>query len=295
MADQSVGRCALVATTFHALGGQDVRDGFDYVFARRKRDSQDFIAVVHTTGVAGEQVHAGRYGDASYFGLSPRPHDLYLEEMWEMPSKDELKAMAPRQGAWFAAESIRDIYFRVLPTEDKKVGVTTRVGVAGIEEAIRQERYRVANEIATAITTVVDNPDDHAEADAAFTRTLHAVERGYRDAPRGQDVDGDEQYRYWIGVTQRLIEFGAAATALAAEGDFHRTARHIASAAVMGQLRLRVPPSPWERWIKTVGEEAHNLRNEGGMVNNWAYQALIGLVVEEISAIHNAEWDFPAE
>jgi len=62
---------------FHALGGQDVRDGFDYIFLRRKRQGQPFIVVVD----ANNGRFAGVYGDASYFGFSPRPHDLYLERV----------------------------------------------------------------------------------------------------------------------------------------------------------------------------------------------------------------------
>jgi len=52
---------------FHALGGQDVRDGFDYIFLRRKRQGQPFIVVVD----ANNGRFAGVYGDASYFGFSP--------------------------------------------------------------------------------------------------------------------------------------------------------------------------------------------------------------------------------
>jgi hypothetical protein len=60
---------------FHALGGQDVRDGFDYIFLRRKREVQPFIVVVD----ANDGRFAGVYGHASYFGFGPRPDDLYLE------------------------------------------------------------------------------------------------------------------------------------------------------------------------------------------------------------------------
>ncbi len=284
---------ALALATFHALGGQDVRDGFDYVFARRKRDDRDFIAVVHTTGDGGDRVHAGRYGDASYFGLSPRPHDLYLEEMWEMPGQDKLEIMKPKQGAWFAAESIRDVYFRDLPENDKESGVTTRVGIAGIEEAIRQERQRIAADIAAAIPALLDDPDDYSAASAALRTALDTVLASYRDAPRQDDTPVSDSYAYWTSVTPQLVELGAAATALAAEGAFHRTARHIASEAAMGNLRLRLPSFPWQRWTAVLEQEAHAMQGQPGTTDPWAFQVLIGLIVEEISTINNAEWDFP--
>ncbi|HTA33123.1 MAG TPA: DUF6338 family protein [Solirubrobacteraceae bacterium] len=138
-ADQGSGKGTVALAVFHALGGQDVRDGFDYVFARRKQEGKDFIAAVHTVGAEGEQRHWGRYGGASYFGLSPQPHDLYLEEMWNESAEGVLRPMSPKQEGWFAAESIRDIYFRELPLEDKTKGVTRRVGIDGFQEAVRQE------------------------------------------------------------------------------------------------------------------------------------------------------------
>lgn len=159
-ADQTTRNSIVALALFHALGGQDVRDAFDYVFARRKQDDQDFIAVVHTVGAEGEQRRWGRYGNASYFGLSPQPHDLYLEEIWRESADGVLQAVSPKQGGWFAAESIRDIYFRDLPIEDKKSGRTTRVGIVGLHEAIRQEHERVASEIARAIPTVVEDPEE---------------------------------------------------------------------------------------------------------------------------------------
>ncbi len=134
-ADNAYGKGTVALALFHALGGQDVRDGFDYVFAHRKQEGEDFIAAIHTVGPEGEQRYWGRYGGASYFGLSPQPHDLYLEEMWNESAEGVLKPMSPKQGGWFAAESIRDIYFRELPVEDKKKGVTRRVGIAGIQLA----------------------------------------------------------------------------------------------------------------------------------------------------------------
>jgi hypothetical protein len=245
--DQGSGKGTVALAVFHALGGQDVRDGFDYVFARRKQEGKDFIAAVHTIGAEGEQRQWGRYGGASYFGLSPQPHDLYLEEMWNESAEGALKPMSPKQEGWFAAESIRDIYFRELPLEDKTKGVTRRVGIAGIQEAIRQEHERVADEIAKMIVTAVADPDDDAAVDTAFTRALDVVRDRYLKAPPSSDTDVDEQYVYWTEVTSQLVELGATATALAAEVSAHLTARYIASAAAMGQLHLRVPGSPAER------------------------------------------------
>jgi hypothetical protein len=296
LADQGSRRGTVALAVFHALGGQDVRDGFDYVFARRKQEDKDFIAAVHTVGAEGEQTRWGRYGGASYFGLSPQPHDLYLEEMWNESGEGALKPMSPKQGGWFAAESIRDIYFRELPLEDKKKGVTTRVGIAGFQEAMRQEHERVAAEIAEAIATVVGDPDDDDDAvDDAFTRALDVVRDRYLNAPPSSHTDVNEQYVYWMEVTSRLVELGATATALAAEVSAHLTARHIASAAEMGQLHLRVPGSPANRWITILDEEAKNLRPHNGTVDHWAFQSLIGLIVEQIIDINNAEWDFPDE
>lgn len=293
-ADKASGKGTVALAVFHALGGQDVRDGFDYVFARRKQEGKDYIAEVHTIGVEGQQRQWGRYGDTSYFGLSPQPHDLYLEEMWNESAEGVLKAMSPKHEAWFAAESIRDIHFRELPFEDKKKGVTTRVGIAGFQEAIRQEHERVAADIATAITTTVGDPDDAAAVETAFTCALDVVRDRYLNAPQSSDADVGEQYAYWMEVTSRLVELGATATALAAEVSAHLTATHIASVAAVGQLRLRVPGSPAKRWIAILDEEAKNLRRDS-TVDIWAFQSLIGLIVEQIIDIHNAEWDFPEE
>jgi hypothetical protein len=214
--------------------------------------------------------------------------------MWNESAEGVLKPMSPKQGGWFAAESIRDIYFRELPVEDKKKGVTRRVGIAGIQEAIRQEHERVAAEIAKAATAVGDLGDT-AAVNTAFTCTLDVVRDRYLNAPPSSDTDVGEQYAYWTKVTGQLVELGAAATALAAEVSAHLTARHIASAASLGQLHLRVPGSPAKRWITILDEEAKNLRRDDGTVDPWAFQSLIGLIVEQIIDIHNAEWDFPEE
>lgn len=295
LAEQRSRKGAVALAVFHALGGQDVRDAFDYVFARRKQEDKDFIAAVHTVGAEGEQTQWGRYGDASYFGLSPQPHDLYLEEMWHESAHGVLKPMSPPEEGWFAAESIRDIHFRELPLEDKKKGVTTRVGIAGFQEAMRQEHERVAAEIAEAIAAAVGDPDDTVAVDNAFTRALDVVRDRYRNAPPSGDTDVGEQYVYWMEVTSQLVELGATATALAAEVSAHLTARHISSAAALGQLHLRVPGSPAERWITILDEEAKKLRRRNGTVDHWAFQSLIGLIVEQIIDINNAEWDFPEE
>jgi hypothetical protein len=294
-ADKGSAKGTVALAVFHALGGQDVRDGFDYVFARRKQEGSDYIAEVHTIGAEGQQRQWGRYGDASYFGLSPQPHDLYLEEMWNESAEGVLKAMSPKQEGWFAAESIREIHFRELPVEDKKKGVTTRVGIAGFREAIRQERERVAADIAKAITTAVGDPDDAAAVETAFTHALDVVRDRYLNAPQSSDADISEQYAYWMEATSRLVELGATATALTAEVSAHLTAKHIASAAAMGQLHLRVPGSPAKRWITILDEEAKNLRRDDSTVDIWAFQSLIGLIVEQMIDIHNAEWDLPEE
>lgn len=153
----------------------------------------------------------------------------------------------------------------------------------------------MAAEIAEAIATAVGDPDDAAAVDTAFTRALDVVRDRYLNAPPNSDTDVGEQYVYWMEVTSQLVELGAIATALAAEVSAHLTARHIASAAAMGQLHLRVPGSPAERWIRILDEEAKKLRRHNGTADRWAFQSLIGLVVEQIIDIHNAEWDFPEE
>lgn len=95
------------------------------------------------------------------------PHDLYLEEMWNESAEGVLETNEPKTGGLVCSREHRDIYFRELPLEDKTKGVTSRVGIAGFQEAIRQEHERVAAEIAEAITIAVGDPDD-AAADVAF-------------------------------------------------------------------------------------------------------------------------------
>jgi hypothetical protein len=116
---------------FHALGGQDSRDAFDYVFERRKRETNnDFMVIVRTDGGDGDRdgVYVGRYGANSYFGLTPRPHDLYLEEMWKWDDSNDLVKQTLHHGAWFRAEAIKDLDFRELPHDEKTIQRTASFG-----------------------------------------------------------------------------------------------------------------------------------------------------------------------
>jgi hypothetical protein len=278
---------------FQFLGGEDVRDGFDYIFARRKDSGKDFIVQVRTDGEDGEQVHVGRYGTRSYMGVSPRPHDLYLEEMWEPTEEGPRKPEAP-EGAWFAADSIKDLRFRDLPEEDKQAGTTRRLGIIGVDEALRQERERLAAEIADAVPHLARDPDDLAQISEDFGHALDRTAEAVRDAP-GSDEDTGEIYSYWTGKARHeMLELAALGSALAAAQQAHSDriepfrlgTREIASAIAAGQHRLRVPTEPRDIWIRVLRDQGAKLSG-----SRWAYGEFTGLLARAIFEIDNAEWD----
>ncbi len=147
---------------FHAIGGQDVRDGFDYIFLRRKRQGEQFIVVVH--GRDGDRF-AGVYGDSSYFGFSPRPHDLYLEEMWEAKGDDFVRpADGKTIGGWFRADAIEHLDFRELEEAEAERGSASSFGFRGIRNAIREIRENFARDLIEAAPDHPEVPSNRCSA-----------------------------------------------------------------------------------------------------------------------------------
>jgi hypothetical protein len=282
----------LAQLAFHLLGGDDVRDGFDYIFTRRKQTGEDFIVRVQTEYGDG---YVGRFGPRSYTAVSPRPHDLYLEEMWEDGPDGPKLGKGPSEGAWFSADSIKEIRFRDLPADEKVAGVTSRLGRIGIDEAIRQERRRFAEEVEHAVPALVKDSLNTPAIERDFERALEQTVSALRDAPR-DEAEAGEVYTYWNGtVRSELLELAAIATALTAvrraelDGFDQRvpSAQYISSEIAMGRNQLRVPLGREELWVAALEDAAHQLRHD-----RIRYQPLITLVAEAVVSIDNADWDF---
>ena len=125
----------LAGVLFHGLGGQDSRDAFDFVFERENARRHDFHR--HCQGVPDhknrQRPPAGIYPDAIRIRPEPEPHDLLLEETWEIRGEGTLKRIVPRHEAWFPATEIKDLWFRAIENDELEKGLITDLRVSRFE------------------------------------------------------------------------------------------------------------------------------------------------------------------
>ena len=266
---------------FHALGGQDVRDGFDYIFLRRKRQKQPFIVVVEPNG--GERV-AGVYGDASYFGFSPRPHDLYLEEMWAVQGENFVRReKGDRFGAWFRADAIERLEFRDLREEEESRGSARRFGTR-ISEAIRETRENIARQLVEAAGDGDHEraPNDQMLQDEVGQLTSR-VTRFVTDA--AADYEGAQVLK------RELVEVGGLATRKLREeeeedfADERLLIRELRRAAE----RARHSAYPWDLWALTLAFHADQLDETSDREGHLLM--IGGLAIAAIESIDDWDWE----
>lgn len=268
---------------YTSLGGQDVRDAFDYIFLRRKRaaersgDSQ-FIVIVHT--VDRDDPSVGVYGSHSYFGLSPRPHDLYLEQIWEQ-SRGRIRRPSVVGGGWFPASSIRRIEFRELSDADVQAGSTRRFGTVGIRDAIRRARESRGRELLAAAEASGVPTND--ELIAEVTEVTESVLRFA--AP---NLPVAEAYERVQEARQRISRLGGAiVNRLRNEDEDLRDEDVIRDTRRYGQRAGNIPP-PWDLWAVVVAWHADHLAQTGDPEGDLL--SLLGLLVEAMIAIDELDW-----
>jgi hypothetical protein len=89
-----------------ALGAQDARDGFDFGFDRLAEEGRYVIVRRHDGSVV-----AATYGNRSWAGRAPEPHDLYLEEVRSLSPDGEIgPPLKPLHAIWISADSIDSIF-----------------------------------------------------------------------------------------------------------------------------------------------------------------------------------------
>jgi hypothetical protein len=264
---------------FHALGGQDVRDGFDYIFLRRKRQKQPFIVVVDADG--GERV-AGVYGDASYFGFSPRPHDLYLEEIWDIQGENFVRRQeGDRFGAWFRAEAIERLEFRDLREEEESRGSARRFGTR-IREAMRETRENIAKKLVEAAGDHQRAPTDQALQEAVGQLTGR-VTRFVNDTKA--DYEGAQLLK------RELVEVGTLAARKLREEEQEDFANELLLIRELGRAaeRARHSTYPWGLWALTLDFWAEQLDETS---DREGYLLMIGgLVIAAIVSIDDWNWE----
>jgi Family of unknown function (DUF6338) len=261
-------------TAYHVLGGQDVRDGFDYIFSRRKREGEDFILQVYTVE---DGKFAGRYGDGSYFGLSPRPHDLYLEEMWSFDGKDlKRPENRPLAGGWFAADSIRRIEFRGLPEQDVKAGRTWRFGPGAIREALREVREARARALADAAVEQIERKDE-----LSFPALKRWVEAASAQAERDLNYDEAMAWRKTlVGLGGRVVRL----LAVQSESEPHSLVSRVGRAAA----DVQHIGYEWGLWRVALEWYATHLQDSQWPEGDLLHMA--ALITEALVRIDDVDW-----
>jgi hypothetical protein len=261
-----------VATiAFHALGGEDARDAYDYIFERRKRENTDFMVVVQTTprGPGDDGLRAGLYGRRSYFGLSPRPHDLYLEQMWDLTPEGP-RRREPLEEGWFPADSIKAIDFREIPKEEQKAGRARPFSV-GIRQAAREmQRDRVRQLVQAAMSagqTAPTNKDLVADADSAI-----------------EGVSKIEEWGDIAPVRDLLVKFGATILRLLLEEeDFQDIdSRGVEMNIIFEAGKVGGVTWPHELWELVVKFHVDRVAQKTAKARDVELVRLAALVVEEL-------------
>lgn len=90
---------------YEVLGGRDSGDAGDLVFTRLHHGAWLIVQLDDKTWVG------GRFGVGSSAGQTPAPHDLYIDEMWEVNTSgpDPLLSgkFTPTRGIYIPADQIR--------------------------------------------------------------------------------------------------------------------------------------------------------------------------------------------
>jgi hypothetical protein len=219
--DAFKGRAAFAA--FHALGGQDARDAFDFALERRRKRDKSFIVVlrVASVGDGDDGLRVGLFGSESYSGTSPRPHDIHLQEVWKFDGPGRLKRVKPPHEAWYKADEIKDIWFREIKPKEIKEGLVRDFARGGLSEALRQHRARYAREVAGSAATLAGG----REAAVASINEL---------LDRFESVGSDPTYEEFVDLRDDAA-IAAGATAAAAGQN-----KHLGPAVLEQNLLFRI-------------------------------------------------------
>lgn len=234
----SRGRVAFAA--FHALGGQDARDAFDYVLERRRNRDKTFIVVlrVDPAGADDDGLRVGLFGPQSYSGASPRPHDVHLEEVWKFVGKGHLKRVTPPHEAWYKPDQIKDIWFREIKPDEVEQGEVRDFARGGLREALQRHRGAYAAEVVAEAQKVEASLDD--------AKTL-----GQRARDRFRGLGSDPSYEDMVSLRPDVMH--AAAWAFAASGQ----AKAADVASQESVMRVRIETSrhnkyDWQLWERIL-------------------------------------------
>jgi hypothetical protein len=89
-----------------ALGARDARDGFDFGFGRLTERGR-FVIVRRKDGT----MLAATFGDRSWAGRAPEPHDLYLEQVRSLSPDGEIgPPLEPEHAVWINADGVDSIF-----------------------------------------------------------------------------------------------------------------------------------------------------------------------------------------
>ena len=89
-----------------ALGAQDARDAFDFGFDRLA-DEGRYLIVRRGDGT----MIAGKFGNRSWAGRAPEPHDLYLEQIRSLSPDGEIgPPLKPEHSVWISAATIDSVF-----------------------------------------------------------------------------------------------------------------------------------------------------------------------------------------
>lgn len=247
----SVGRSGPSGTVatgiFHALGGQDARDAFDYVFERRRKREGAFIAILHVDPLADDRndsgLRVGVFGPESYFGQSPRPHDLHLQEVWEFAEGGRLRRASPRHEAWYSADQIKDIWFREIEPGHLKKGEVINFARRSMAEVLGAHRRRYATQLVDR-AAVLPGPVKRGQLVDALD-----VMRRRHDQLESSGAD----YSGWTAWSSDLEYAGAVAVALARQNDELMTDQALESNLRVRIEQARHSPYDWKLWLTIAG------------------------------------------
>jgi hypothetical protein len=89
-----------------ALGAQDARDGFDFGFGRLAEEGR-YVIVRRRDG----SMLAATFGERSWAGRAPEPHDLYLEQVRSLSPDGEIgPPLKPEHAIWINADTIDSVF-----------------------------------------------------------------------------------------------------------------------------------------------------------------------------------------
>jgi hypothetical protein len=102
------------------FGGRDARDAFDYAMCRLENGGYVIVELKGLTPQGNPRYVGGMWGESSFAGISPLPHNLYLQQEWAVGPATATAPpnltgpIVPTRGVLIAGDEIAKVH--VLPT-----------------------------------------------------------------------------------------------------------------------------------------------------------------------------------